>query len=471
MAVTYIAQRATSLSALFYLISILTYLDARNSYFSNNERISNKIVFLYLICGFSALLSILSKQNAVTLPVILWITEYFFIQNNKGFRAGKFLKISGAIITLIFLFVVVSGLLPRQDPDYSRWQYLVTQFRVYLIYFKLIFIPYGFNADHGLELSDSLFGVYELTGLIVIVALISLGFYARKKAPLISYGIFWYFITMSIESGIIPITDLVMEHRNYLPLIGVVLIFSYVLFYLFSKKRAILYTLFAVLIIFLSIRTYNRNLDWENNTTLWISSLEENPDNKRALVYIGRAYVKTDPEKALQHFNRAIQVDSSYYHGWLNRGLILFDMGKYSDVVKSINKAYECSDIRHDYSYFVRGVSNIMINDYNTAIKDFSKYINRTGGNAETFTYRGQAYYYAKKYVLAAKDFINAYQLNPSQTGLILNIVECYYRAKKPRLMNKYAEMARKKNLTLNAVYLQYLHAESGKITHPAEKE
>ena len=45
-----------------------------------------------------------------------------------------------------------------------------------------------------------------------------------------AFGIFWIFITLSVESSVIPIADVIFEHRMYLPMAGVACLFSLVLF-------------------------------------------------------------------------------------------------------------------------------------------------------------------------------------------------------------------------------------------------
>jgi len=454
MAVTYIAQRAESLTAMFYFITVYLYIIARIK--NLKEGINYKVIMLYFAGLSGFYLAVMSKQIAFTLPLVLWFTEFFFIRKENGKKARKYLIISGSVIIAAALLIVVSGLMPREDPFMSRWQYLVTQFRVILIYFRLMLVPTGFNIDHGLGLSGSLSGIYELTGLIVILSLLFVAAWFYKKYPLLSYGILWYFVTISVTSSIIPITDLLMEHRNYLSFFGCSLVFTLLIYGITRRKTISFALIMALIVIVLGIISFERNKDWENNTTIWLSSLKQNPENKRALVYIGRTYVTSNPEKALEYFNKAIETDSLYYHGWLNRGFILFDMGNYPEVVASMRKAHSVSEAHHDYSYFVKGVSNIQIKNYSEAAKDLSIYINRTGGDAETFIYRGEANYYLKRYNLAANDFITAFNTDRSKTGLILNVVECYYRQGNVAKTREYIQKAQALNLKVNNTYLDF---------------
>ena len=67
------------------------------------------------------------------------------------------------------------------------------------------------------------------------LSLISVAIWWRKKMPVISFGILWFFITLSVESSIIPIRDAMFEHRLYLPIFGFSLAASYAVFRLLEK--------------------------------------------------------------------------------------------------------------------------------------------------------------------------------------------------------------------------------------------
>jgi hypothetical protein len=49
----------------------------------------------------------------------------------------------------------------------------------------------------------------------------------------ISFGVLWFFITLSVESSVIPIKDVIAEHRVYLPSIGIFAAFTATVSYAF----------------------------------------------------------------------------------------------------------------------------------------------------------------------------------------------------------------------------------------------
>jgi len=59
--------------------------------------------------------------------------------------------------------------------------------------------------------------------------------YRDRHAPgagrLTAFGIFWFFMTLSVESSIIPIADVIFEHRLYLPSVGFFIAITSALFW------------------------------------------------------------------------------------------------------------------------------------------------------------------------------------------------------------------------------------------------
>lgn len=117
MAVTYIVQRISVLSGLFYILSVLLYIKARQ--YHNNKGLVSKTTLLYFATGLAGILALLSKQNAATLPIMWWFVELYFIRNKDQKLAKKYLIAFGGIILVGILLVVITGFLPRETEDIS----------------------------------------------------------------------------------------------------------------------------------------------------------------------------------------------------------------------------------------------------------------------------------------------------------------------------------------------------------------
>lgn len=179
----------------------------------------------------STLASVLSKQIAVTLPLAFLLVEFYSVRNPEGKRFNKFLIFGLATIGIAFLGIVVGGLLPKETQDISRFDYFITQLRVLVKYVQLLVLEISQNLDYDFVISTSFFNPDEIFSLLVVASLVALIFILYRKLTLFSFGIAWFFIALLVESIIIPIRDVIVEHRLYLPMFGFAIVMGTLIFW------------------------------------------------------------------------------------------------------------------------------------------------------------------------------------------------------------------------------------------------
>ena len=179
---------------------------------------------------------------------------------------------------------------------------------------------------------------------------------------LIAFGIFWFFITLSVESSVIPIVDVIFEHRVYLPSVGFFLAFVVgfaILVERINSKVVVRVVVAGVITagVLLGGMTYGRNRVWQNAITLWEDVLKKSPNNARAHNNLGNAYVANNMfDNAIEHFEKSYQLSNDYgqlsnynlgviYH---NKGLIDLAISKYQKALKLETAA---GTSPHIYSY------------------------------------------------------------------------------------------------------------------------
>ncbi len=128
-----------------------------------------------------------------------------------------------------------------------------------------------------------------------------------------------------MESSFIPISDVIYEHRLYLPSIGFVSAVSSGLFFLvnFCVRRTVdskfrdvyLTSVFTVLLIGItasaSFATYRRNKIWKDDFTLWSDVAAKTPNKARPLNNLGQAYAGMGMWKeALGKYEKALTIRS-----------------------------------------------------------------------------------------------------------------------------------------------------------------
>ena len=163
-------------------------------------------------------------------------------------------------------------------------EYFLTQFRVILTYIRLFILPYNQNLDYDYSVSTSFFQIKTFFSFLALLGILLSGVLLFKKYRLISFGIFWFFLTLSVESSIIPISqNVIFEHRTYLPSFGFFLALTGAFYYFFREK----YLKIAVIIILMiaavnTVLTYQRNKIWKTEYTLWNDCVKKSPDKARA---------------------------------------------------------------------------------------------------------------------------------------------------------------------------------------------
>ena len=294
--VTYIIQRAESMAGMFYLGAILFYVEAR---LSESRRAAGGYFLLVILCGLAAAFS---KETAVSLPISIVIYELFFF--NTSVRDLLRNKIIIALFVPAGIIVAHKlGMLIERDfyhdvnIPYTRKQYFLTQFSVLLTYLRLFFWPVNQNLDWDYPVAVTFFHVRTVSSFFVLLMLIMLALLAYKKYRVLSFGILGFFVTLAPTSSVIPIMDLMYEHRMYLAVgflaMGCVQVLSqgFADFKRLSPRR---YKISSVLFILtllplLTGLTYARNQVWANDLTLWQDVVQKSPNRVRPRINYGKA--------------------------------------------------------------------------------------------------------------------------------------------------------------------------------------
>ena len=352
-AVTYIVQRFASLATLLYVAAVVCYLKGRLC--QQNSRLANvKASGWFALMVLSGLLAIYTKETAYTLPLTLVAVELLFFDVCRS----KFVKLSLAAITVFAAILTrllsggtqLSDLIARLDETtkvqtiISRWDYLLTQFRVICTYLRLLFIPVNQSVDHNYSVSHSFMEWRVALAFLLLVAIVLLAFWLIKVSGkgnphlrLIAFGILWFFLALSIESSFLPIIDLIFEHRVYLPSVGfflaaVTLVLQFIWRGRSLEARQKGVAVLLLISMLLVVVTWKRNLVWADEVTLWEDAVAKNPYSSRAWNNLGGVLItRKDGDKALRALIRSVELDPSRADAMNNIGMALDLMGAYRD--------------------------------------------------------------------------------------------------------------------------------------------
>ncbi len=439
-AVTYITQRFASLVALFYLLCVCLYVKGRCS--------ETRLIASLHFCGaiVAGMLAMFTKENAFTLPFAILMIEFCLLRQKIHTKKVN-MKLCGVFVLCALLFVLIlqslfpfdwwyhilfnsKGLSESHDNEIiTNWTYFFTQFRVIVAYLKLLFFPIGQNFDYDIAASHSFFEWPVLGCFFILLGIIIYALKIFQRYPLVSVGIFWFFITLSLESSIFRIDNLMYEHRLYLPSVGFFLAFCVGCHRLIGNYKIRIVFLSLIVGVF-SLLTYQRNKVWENDMTLWQDVVKKSPHKSRAHMSLGEAYMRQgDDMQAVTHFNKAIELHPNDDASYNNLGLIDLKNKQYDEALSNFKKALS---INPDLVFVNNnvGVCYLMKGDLDKAEQAFLRAIE------EEFGYRKPYYYLANIYVSQGKKqkaiemYKKVIRNYPDDTESLFALVNLYFDEK-----------------------------------------
>jgi len=327
-AVTYLVQRMASMQALFFTLSSACFIKARLL----SEKEPGRGLFFYFFCAVAAACSFLSKENSAALPVALVMIDVWFFDSAWLKKARAWCRKIGwearyttvALLVLVFVYGL-SMLVPQLLSGYANRNFtlaerLLTEGRVVVWYMSLLLwpVPSRLSMEHSFQISTSLFAPHTtLPALALIGAMIFLAVRFRKRFPVITFGIAWFFLNLVIESTVIPL-ELVFEHRLYLPSMGFYVstaaVFVIVLRRISIRLSSVEFTkaacsLFLISASCLALLTFTRNGDWENKATIHYDVVKKAPDSPRTNAdYANTLCELGQYEEAIKYAERAIEL-------------------------------------------------------------------------------------------------------------------------------------------------------------------
>ena len=426
--ITYICQRFACLVTMFFLLSLILYVKAR---LSNKGNISKTLLFACSL--ISAVLAMLTKENAFTLPFAIVLFELFFLRTKKfsiNFKDYRVILLLAAflgvmlIIPLQFSFSIFKPIPPRLGHTYflTPVNYLFTQFSVIVKYIQLLLLPIDQKLNYDFPISNNFFEIRTILCFLFLLSLIILAIFLFNKHRVISFCIFWFFLTSLIESSLIPIDDVIWEHRTYLPSFGFFLILTLgIYFFLWNKSKYLTISIFVLLIGSNSYLTYERNKIWKDDPSLLNDNVAKTPNLTRVLLNRGIAYRRLGQwEKAIDDYSRVIDINPKYAQAYYNRGIAKKSIQDYHGAIADYSKAIEI-DPKYIQAYNNRGVLKVNLQDYQGAIADYSDALEIDPKYIQAYNNRGAAFCTLGQWDKAIADFSKMIEIDPTNSKAYSN--------------------------------------------------
>ena len=150
-------------------------------------------------------------------------------------------------------------------------------------------------------------------------------------------------------------------------------------------------------------------------------AIELNPQDAEA--YHNRGIAKADSgdyQGAFADFDKAIELNPKDADAYQNRGVAKADSGDHQGALADYNKAIELNP-QYVKAYYNRGIAKGASGDYQGAITDYNKAIELNPQDAEAYNNRGNAKSDSGDHQGALADYNKAIELNPQYAGAYHN--------------------------------------------------
>jgi len=293
--VTYISSRSELLSATFYLCGVLLFIKWPWSKTGFLASLAVSVPFFFALGA---------KEVAISLPATLFLYDWLFMSSGDfrpilgRWRFYVLFIIGGVTAAFYILTVNLRESVGAGLPDHlTTYQYFLTQLKVITRYVFLTLVPIGQNLDHDIRASNSPLEIPVLASALLLVALMIFAWRIRKRFPVFSFSIFWFFLTLAPTSSVVPILDVIFEHRLYYPMMGVCLSFPMAMLLLepYGNRVRIRLTANSLMTIGLGVLlvlTVLRNHIWRDEVRLWTDVVAKSPHKLRPQNSLAWAHYK-----------------------------------------------------------------------------------------------------------------------------------------------------------------------------------
>ncbi|OGW44889.1 MAG: hypothetical protein A2132_02675 [Nitrospirae bacterium RBG_16_43_11] len=389
--VNYVAARSTVMSAFFYLLSFYCWVkfrevaklgrseqvagsrknvgelgsseQAASSSFKDLPATRYPLPTTYYIASLlTFILAILTKEIAITLPVMLWLYDLYFPKSSSSYSSKpqrrsvlnyrNFLPyMPFALIGIFSVFFLRRIFFGRSvTAPGESWVdnfHLVIKVKVLAKYFYHMIVPTQLSIEHLIQ--DNL-NIYFSLSLIMVIGLILLAFRLWRSpdrgGKMVSFYIVWFFIVL-FPIMAVSLHAPYQENRGYLSVAGLMGIVAVGLNKLTMKRvqrggiqQVVIYILCGVLVVIYSAGTIARNVVWKSDVILWSDAMEKYPQSIIVRLQIGSYYARSgDFGRAATEYREVLNREPENLVALNRLGAIYLEKGDLNTAVILFEKA------------------------------------------------------------------------------------------------------------------------------------
>lgn len=330
------SHRKDSIALAFILLSFLAYMEV----FRGNS----KKVYYFALSMLFFIMAIMTKENALILPVIFIVYECLYIEGKDRFLT-KYRRIMIFLFACIGVFAITYYLyffgmdryyltlenhLARQNyfgPDVLGSHYMLAMKSYSFMLLKLIF-PLKLAIEYTLIIPDSSWDIWVLLTFASMFSIFVILLNYKKFSRLIIFSLCWLALFLLPTSNIFPLSYYAADRYLYTPSVGFIIIMGVCFDNIKYKTPYVKYGAVSLLITVMIFLTWNQNAVWRTPTSLWAHVYKVNPLSAYALNNNGNiALQKGEVKKAMEFFHKAVELNRFISTAQYNLGLLYENAG------------------------------------------------------------------------------------------------------------------------------------------------
>jgi Flp pilus assembly protein TadD len=454
------------LFAFFYLLSFYFYVKA--------DVAGRGVPVISVVFFF---LSALSKETALTLPVLLFAYDYSFkrdlILHPKPGTIYRLLKrylpyLVLAGIYLILRTYAIGGFFPAKSQVYlSVYEYLINVLLLFAWYLGKLILPINLNAAYVFHPIYSLLEWKGITAVAVTLCFIAALYLVRDRNRVVFFSLLLVIIPLLPVFYLLAVGNYTIAERFlYLPSAGFVIIVSLALCSIARLDASSRIAMPLMLSIVLAITALycagiiKRSPVWKNNLTLWSDTVNKSPDDYEAHNNLGLAYYGLGRlDEAIGEYKKALRLQPNHANAHNNLGLAYDSLGRTDEAIEELMLALRITpDIPEAHNnlgnfYYKKGRMDEATDEYKEAIRlrpdypeahnnlglaydnlgrtdealeEFKEAISLRPDFAEAHNSLGTVYAMQQRMDEAIKEFREALRLNPGLADARFNLARAY---------------------------------------------
>jgi hypothetical protein len=302
----------------------------------------------FCAAGAAGIGAMASKEEAITLPFVVavllllygyWKPAIGLIVLPMTVVAARWHEIAGLFReTAANQTFVDAGL----GSAVQAWPFMLSVVKAAVFYYLSRFIvPVTQSIDPYFRPVQSIFEPGFLIAAAVIVALGAVAWHFRQKQPLVTFSIAALLVSPLLAYALIPLPDVVAEHRVYITGLGVDLLFAWIV----TRAERLMLPLLICLTISLSAATVMRNSVWQTEVKLWQDAAASAPGLVRPHLNLAVALQRGgEDERSVLEYRKALAIQPGVPFAYSNMALIYFKQGRIGEADLLMQRAKDLSN-------------------------------------------------------------------------------------------------------------------------------